>query len=98
MVQSLLHSEWSGNSKDLVRWLDVTQEHSESLIEELLRQMILMREDLKEIRREVAVLKDGDISQMKISIAMLQVKAGVWGILGGLVPVLIYMTIELLRK
>ena len=39
-----------------------------------------------------------EVSKLKVEIAMLQVKSGVWGILGGLIPVLILILLDSLRK
>lgn len=57
-----------------------------------------IRKDIEKIDAKIDALKDGDISDMKIEIAMLQVKAGVWGLLGGLIPVGVAIIVQLLRK
>jgi len=36
-------------------------------------------------------------TQMKVDIAMLQVKAGVWGIVGGAIPVLVLVIVSWLK-
>lgn len=43
-------------------------------------------------------IKDEQISQLKIEIAMLKVKAGVWGLLGGALPVIIFIGQEFIQK
>ena len=42
---------------------------------------------------------NAELQSIKIEIAMLNVKSGVWGLVGGLIPVLIVIAIEyMLRK
>ena len=38
------------------------------------------------------------IHGLEVNIAMLQVKSGVWGVIGGLVPVTIFLAMEWLKK
>lgn len=54
-----------------------------------------LREDVKDVKASVIMLREADLSQIRIDIAMLQVKSGLWGALAGaligLLPVLIKM-------
>lgn len=55
---------------------------------------------LAELERHSSYLEDlkKHISRLEIEIATLKVKSGVWGLVGGLIPVLIAIGIELLSK
>lgn len=39
-----------------------------------------------------------EIKTISVEIAMLKVKSGVWGLLGGLIPVLIMVLVESIKK
>jgi len=41
---------------------------------------------------------NAELQAIKIEIAMLNVKSGIWGLIGGLVPVLIVLVLEYLKK
>ena len=43
-------------------------------------------------------LKDNIITPIKVEIAMLKVKSGVWGLIGGAIPVILMFLSELLKK
>jgi hypothetical protein len=60
--------------------------------------------DLERLRAQIAELdtkfdslKDDQISKLKIEIAMLKVKSGVWGSIGGLIPVVIFFAVEIFK-
>ena len=57
-----------------------------------------VREDIKDLKRDIREVKDGAITDMKVDIAMLQVKAGVWGLIGGCIPVAIYVILSAIKK
>lgn len=54
---------------------------------------------LKELERHSEVLSslDKGMGNLKLDIAMLKVKAGVWGLLAGLIPVVVLFCVELLK-
>lgn len=61
-------------------------------------------DDLTQIRSEVRTidakldhLKDHDISNMKVEIGMLKVKAGVWGLLGGSLGMVLVLLGKLIK-
>jgi hypothetical protein len=57
----------------------------------------------KHVLRELERLNDcyddlkTDVSNVRIEIAMLKIKAGVWGLIGGAIPVLITVILYLLQ-
>ena len=54
-------------------------------------------QELKEHNKvQEAILRD--ITSIRVELAGLQVKAGVWGVLGGMVPILIGLALWLLKK
>ncbi len=55
---------------------------------------------LSELRRHNEFLEECDksINGIKLELAMLNVKSGVWGLLGGIIPVLILIALDLLKK
>jgi hypothetical protein len=52
-----------------------------------------LREDVKDVKASVIMLRETDLSRVRIDIAMLQVKSGLWGAGAGaliaLIPVLV---------
>jgi hypothetical protein len=38
------------------------------------------------------------IKELAINIAMLQVKSGVWGAVGGTIPIIVYLALEYLKR
>ncbi len=38
------------------------------------------------------------INELRLEVAILKVKSGIWGLMGGLIPVLIYLVIEVVLK
>lgn len=60
---------------------------------------------IENLEDKIEVLKDDftknfneELRKVQVDIAMLQVKSGVWGLVGGLIPVLIYVVLEVLKK
>lgn len=55
---------------------------------------------LAELERHSKLLTDSalQIAELKVQIAMLQVKAGVWGALGGMLPVIAIILYKLSAK
>jgi hypothetical protein len=66
--------------------------------ERLFREISRVREEVEGVSDKFDKLKDGDITTMKVEIAMLKVKAGVWGLLGGMISVGIAILAQLLRS
>ncbi len=88
-------NEWSRHVLAELQRLHGTIENLEDKIE-------VVRDDFS---RKVETLKDEftknfneELRKIQVDIAMLQVKSGVWGLVGGLIPILIYVAMELLRK
>jgi len=52
---------------------------------------------LSELDAKVDQLKNEQISQLKVEIAMLKIKASVWGLMGGAIPVVILVARELIK-
>ena len=65
--------------------------------ERILGELKRLGEEIQEVGGKIDNLKDKEISSMKVEIGMLRVKAGVWGLLGGLIPVAIAILIALVR-
>lgn len=67
----------------------------------------VIRYQLSELKADIAALStqltknhaENQVmyTQMKVDIAMLQVKAGVWGIIGGAIPVLLMLLVSWLK-
>lgn len=54
-------------------------------------------QDLVGVRTEISKLRDDEISKLKIELAMLKVKSGVWGAAAGFLPaalVVIYLVLS----
>lgn len=49
--------------------------------------------ELERMNDNIEQLKDS-MTDVKVDVAMLQVKSGVWGLIGGLVPVIIMILVE----
>lgn len=43
-------------------------------------------------------IKDNVITPLKVELAMLKVKSGVWGLVGGAIPVILLVLVEILKK
>jgi hypothetical protein len=50
----------------------------------------------KEFKSDIKEIKS-DVSEIKVDIAKLKVKAGMWGAIGGLIPIAIFIGYLLLR-
>ena len=49
------------------------------------------------LNTKLDTFRQEDITDMRVQIAMLQVKAGVWGLVAGLIPALAVLVIQLVR-
>lgn len=38
------------------------------------------------------------MSEIQVEIAMLKVKAGIWGVIGGAIPVVLFIVLDVLKK
>lgn len=63
---------------------DSWTEYRKLVVQELER----LDHSISQLSTKIDEFMRGDISKIKIDIAMLQVKAGVWGVLGGVLTVL----------
>ena len=63
----------------------------------VLAELKRLNEQISELDNKIALLKDEQISKLKIEIAMLKVKSGVWGSIGGLIPVVIFFAVEIFK-
>ena len=43
-------------------------------------------------------IKDNVITPLKVELAMLKVKSGIWGLIGGAIPVILLVLVEILKK
>jgi len=64
----------------------------------VLAEMKRLNQHLDQIEEQIASLRNNQIAQLKLEIAMLKVKSGVWGIMGGAIPIGIYIFVEMLKK
>jgi len=65
--------------------------------------MVLQRldrqdKDLDSIKKEIQEVREKDMVQLQVEIAMLKVKSGVWGFLAGAIPASVALAIQWLRK
>ena len=51
--------------------------------ERVLASLRNIKEEVENVDRKLDVLKDEEISNIKVEIAMLKVKSGLWGLVGG---------------
>jgi len=63
----------------------------------VLKEMKRLNTQIESLDNKVTSIKDQQISQLKIEIAMLKVKSGVWGLIGGLIPIVIVVALELAK-
>jgi hypothetical protein len=73
---------------------DSWPEWSRHVLAELKR----LNDNLANLDDKIDTIKDGHISPLKIEIAMLKVKSGIWGLIGGAIPVILMVLVELLKK
>ena len=73
---------------------DSWQEWSRHVLAELRR----LNDSLAVVDDKIDKIKDEHISPVKVEIAMLKVKAGVWGLIGGAIPVVMMVLLELLKS
>lgn len=50
------------------------------------------------IKKDVSELRSENLSKLKVEIAKLKVRAGVWGVMGGAIPILIALSLWVLTK
>ena len=72
----------------------VTEDAEDRIFKEIER----VRKDIGTLGTKIDLLKDNDITDMKVELATLKVKAGVFGLVGGLIPVLIAISLQYLRS
>lgn len=53
---------------------------------------------LNDLKEEVSELRTKDITDLKIDIAMLKIKAGVWGAAAGMIPAVVAVSIAMLKS
>ena len=73
---------------------DTWQEYSKFVLAELKR----LNNQIATIDYKISKLKDEEISKLRIEIATLKVKSSIFGVIGGGIPVLIMLGLELLKK
>ncbi len=71
---------------------------SGELRERILSEFKGVREDIRDLEIKIDYLKDKTISDMKIEIATLKVKAGVWGLIGATVPITLQLLIKYIPR
>lgn len=88
-------NEWSRHVLAELQRLHGTIENLEDKIE-------VVKDDLN---RRIESLKDEhtkylneELRKVQIDIAMLKVKSGVWGLIGGLIPVVIYVVLGIIQS
>ena len=69
----------------------------ENAEERILKEIERVRREVSGLNAKIDSLKDKDITDMKIEIATLKVKASIWGLIGGMVPVTILLIVQILR-
>ena len=52
---------------------------------------------LESVEKKIDAIRTSDIPGLRVDIATLQVKAGVWGLFGGLIPVIIFLVLQYLK-
>ena len=70
----------------------MTEDAEERLFKEIER----VRKDISLLGTKMDLLKDNDITNLKVELATLKVKAGAFGLIGGLIPVLIAISLQYL--
>jgi chaperonin cofactor prefoldin len=79
-----LHSV-SENHKLILARLDGISDNVQQLAEDLAHSVQASNDQHKEMAEKVDKLRTEDLPQLKVEIAQLKVKSGVWGAIGGLV-------------
>lgn len=73
---------------------DSWEEWSQYVLKELKR----LNDCYEALRGELIALRVNDLPEIKTEIALLKLKAGVWGAVGATIPVLILLAIQMLRQ
>lgn len=63
--------------------------------ERVLSELIDLKADMKALAREINDLKQGELSKLKVEVAMLKVKSGLWGAAAGFVPAAVIVALQL---
>lgn len=64
----------------------------------VLKELEAFHASVKEINQRVADIREIDVPALKVEIAMLKVKSGVWGLVGGSIPVCVMLLMKLFTK
>ena len=72
----------------------MTEDAEDRIFKEIER----VRIDISLLVKKFDMLKDNDITNLKVEMAMLKVKSGVFGLIGGLIPVLIAILLQYLAS
>lgn len=73
---------------------DTWQEWSRHVLAELKR----LNDTIQAVDDKIDKLKDEQVSPLKIELAMLKVKSGFWGMIGGAIPVILMVLVEILKS
>ena len=73
---------------------DSWPEWSRHVLAELKR----LNNNLAQVENKIDLIKDGQITPLKVEIAMLKIKASIFGLVGGAIPVVLMVLIEILKK
>lgn len=66
--------------------------------ERVLSELIDLKNDVKALSREINNLKQDEISKIKVEVAMLKVKSGLWGAAAGFIPAAVIVALQLAAK
>ena len=64
----------------------------------VLSELQRLNTNLTSLDDKLSAIKDDHITPLKVEIAMLQVKSGMWDMIGGAIPVILMVLIEVLKK
>ena len=73
---------------------DSWPEWSRHVLAELKR----LNNNLAQVENKIDLIKDEQITPLKVEIAMLKIKASIFGLVGGAIPVVLMVLIEILKK
>lgn len=73
---------------------DSWPEWSRHVLAELKR----LNDNLAQVEDKIDLIKDEQITPLKVEIAMLKIKASIWGLIGGAIPVVLMVLVEILKK
>jgi archaellum component FlaC len=84
------HNEW----RDASEFIRGELGHLNKQYQEIVNAILLIRNDLSKFQVEIV----RDIGKIQVEIGMLKVKSSIWGLLGGTIPVVILIIIQLITK